>query len=52
MGDTWALTQHELLREQNRLLEDQNRLLAGLPPHTREEVPSVTRAARSGGYAR
>ena len=29
---TWALTQHELLREQNRLLADQNRLLAGLPP--------------------
>jgi hypothetical protein len=45
MGDTrsatWALTQHELLREQNRLLEDQNRLLAGLPPHPREEVPDV-----------
>ena len=29
---TWALTQHELLREQNRLIEEQNRLLAGLPP--------------------
>jgi hypothetical protein len=48
MGDmrsaTWALTQHELLREQNRLLEDQNRLLAGLPPLPREEVPSVIEA--------
>jgi hypothetical protein len=40
---TWALKQHELLREQNRLLEDQNRLLAGLPPVPREEVPSVIR---------
>jgi hypothetical protein len=52
MGDTrsatWALRQQELLREQNRLLEDQNRLLAGLPPHPREEVPSVIRGARSG----
>jgi hypothetical protein len=38
---TWALRQHELLREQNRLLEDQNRLLAGLPPVPREEVPTV-----------
>jgi hypothetical protein len=49
---TWALRKHELLREQNRLLEDQNRLLAGLPPHTREEVPSVIRGTRSGGDAR
>jgi len=46
---TRALIQQELLREQNRLLEDQNRLLAGLPPHTREEVPSVIRGTRSGG---
>jgi hypothetical protein len=49
---TWALTQYELLREQNRLLEDQNRLLAGLPPVPREEVPSVIRGTRSGGDAR
>ena len=49
---TWALRQQELLREQNRLLEDQNRLLAGLPPHTREEVPSVMRGTRPGGDAR
>jgi hypothetical protein len=53
MGDTrsarWALTQHELLREQNRLLEDQNRLLAGLPPLPREEVPSVIGGTPSGG---
>jgi hypothetical protein len=56
MGDTrsatWALTQQELLREQNRLLEDQNRLLAGLPPHPREEVPSVVRGTRSGSDGR
>ena len=51
LGDTpsatWALTQHELLREQNRLLADQNRLLAGLPPLPREEVPRVIEAVLS-----
>jgi hypothetical protein len=53
MGDareaTWALRQHELLREQNRLIEDQNRLLAGLPPVPREEVPSVIEGTPSRG---
>jgi hypothetical protein len=49
---TWALTQYELLREQNRLLEDQNRLLAGLPPLPREEVPVVIQGTPSAGGAR
>jgi hypothetical protein len=55
MGDTreatWALKQHELLRQQNRLIEDQNRLLAGLPPLPREGVPRVIRGTRAGGAA-